>query len=67
MVARTSLKPSVATGSIGQLARSIVYTVCEIRDTSLVSEGNLDTRPPVGVLIWMLLQDMVGWLQGDLG
>ena len=26
------------------------------------SEGNLDTRPPVGVLIWMLLQDMVGWL-----
>ena len=67
MVPRTSLKPSVATGSIGQLARSIVYTVCEIRDASLVSEGNLDTRPPVGVPIWMLLQDMVGWLQGDLG
>ena len=67
MTAITSSKPSVATGSIGQLARFIVYTVCEIRDTSLVSEGNLDTRPPVGVLIWMLLQDMVGWLQGDLG
>ncbi|KAN0068949.1 hypothetical protein V8E54_013118 [Elaphomyces granulatus] len=62
---RTSLKPSFATGSLGQLARSIAYMVCEIRDTSLVSEGNLDTQLPVGVPIWMLLQDMVGWR--DLG
>ena len=53
MTAINSLKSSVATGSIGQLARSIVYTVCEIRDTSLVSEGNLDTRPGVVILLPM--------------